>query len=123
MLRTLFATLTAAVALVGVNAAQAGTHWSIGINVPAAGVVVSNGVRYVEPAPVYYAPPPPVYYAPAPRYVERQVYYAPPPPPRIVYETTYRDRRWDDRRDDRWDRRHDRHDHRWDRRDDYGPRR
>jgi hypothetical protein len=116
MLRRTLATVIASAALLGATAAHAGTHWSIGINVPLAGVVVSDG-RYVEPAPVYYAPPP-VVYAPAPRYVEREVYYAPPPPPRVIYETTYRERRWDDRR---WER--ERHEHRWDdRRDDYGPR-
>jgi hypothetical protein len=121
MLRRTLATLAVAgAALLGATAAQAGTHWSIGINVPLAGVVVSNGVRYVEPAPVYYEPAP-VYYAPAPRYVEREVYYAPPPPPRVVYETTYRERRWEGRDDRRWE--HERHERRDDRRDDYGPHR
>lgn len=123
MLRRTLAAVLAGAALLGATAAQAGPHWSIGINVPLAGVVVSDG-RYVEPAPVYYAPPPPpVVYVPAPRYVEREVYYA-PPPPRVIYETAYRERRWDDRR---WDERHwdhERHEHRWDERhDDYGPRR
>jgi hypothetical protein len=119
MLRRTLATLATGAVLLGATAAaQAGTHWSIGINVPLAGVVVSNGARYVEPAPVYYEPPP-VVYVPAPRYVEREVYYAPPPPPRVVYETTYRERRWDDRR---WEHeRHERREH-WDRdRDNYGP--
>lgn len=123
MLRSILAGLAATAALLGATAAHAGTHWSIGINVPLPGVVVSNGGRYIEPAPVYYAPPP-VVYVPAPRYVEREVYYA-PPPPRVVYETSYRDRRWSGR-DGYWEGRRD-HDHRWDRRDDdrgdYGPRR
>lgn len=120
MLRSVLAATVATTALLGATAAQAGTHWSvgIGINVPPVGVVVDSP-RYVAPAPVYYAPPPPVY-VPAPRYVYRD-YYA--PPPRVVYDVTYRDRRWDDRRDDRrdWRRDHDRHD-RWDH-DDGGPRR
>lgn len=126
MLRRTLATLVAGAALLGATAAQAGTSWSIGINLPPAGVVVSNGGRYVEAAPVYYAPAPVYHYAPRPRYVEREVYYAPPPPPRIVYETSYREHRWDHRDDRRW--RHDRHDHhdrrddrRDGRRDDYGP--
>lgn len=123
MLRQTFATLAASAALLGATAAQAGTHWSIGINLPAAGVVVTDG-RYVEPAPVYYEPAP-VVYAPAPRYVEREVYYE--PVPRVVYAEHYRhcdhhhwdDRRWDDRR---WEHeRRERQEH-WDR-DDYGPRR
>lgn len=119
MIRSVIAGLAASAALLAAGAAHAGTHWSIGINVPLPGVAVSSGGYYVEPAPVYYAPPPPPpVYVPAPRYVERDVYYA--PLPRIVYETTYRDRRWDDRRwdDRRWHRDHDC----WDR-DDYGPRR
>lgn len=131
MLRPVIAAAVTTVALLGASAAQAGTHWSIGISLPAAGVVVSDGPRYYAPAPapVYYAPPPvvyappPVVYAPAPRYVERDVYYA--PAPRVIYETAYRDRRWDGRgehwQQPRWHDRHDRHD-RWDDRDD-GPRR
>lgn len=135
MLRHTLAAVIVGATLFGATAAQAGTHWSIGINLPPAGVYVSNAPRNYapEPAQVYYAPEPaPVYYAPepvvyAPRYVEREVYYA--PAPRVVYETSYRDRRWDGR-GDRWDGRHghdryehhDRHD-RWDGDRDYGPRR
>ena len=120
MLRPILAAMVASAALLGANAAQAGTHWSIGINLPPAGIVVSDGGRYYEPAPAYYAPPP-VVYAP-PRYVERDVYYA--PAPRVIYETSYRDRRWNGRDDRRQWRQSERHEHRWDRdRDDYGPRR
>lgn len=119
MLRHILGATVAAAAMLGATAAQAGTHWSvgIGINLPPADIVVTNGARYVEPAPVYYVPPP-VVYAPAPRYVERDVYYV--PPPTVVYETRYHERRWDDRRwdDRRWER--ERHEHRWD--DGYGPR-
>jgi len=121
MLRRTVATLATAAALLGATAAQAGTSWSIGIHLPGAGVVVSDGPRHYvrEVTPVYYAPAPVVRYAP--RYVEREVYYA--PPPRVVYETHYRhrhghhhhDHRWDDRRQDRRD------DRRSERRDDYGP--
>lgn len=122
MIRSLVAATLATAALLGAGAAQAGTHWSIGISLPPVGVVVADPPRYVvaEPAPVYYAPPP-VYYAPAPRYVEREVYYS--PAPRVVYAPAYRDRRWE-RCDDRWDRRserwHERRD-RWDGDRDYGP--
>ena len=130
MLRRTVAILATAAALLGANAAQAGTNWSIGISLPGAGVVVSDGPRHYvrEVTPVYYAPAPVVRYAP--RYVENEVYYA--PPPRVVYETHYRhrqvhhrhDHRWDDRRHDRHDRRDDRRDERRnDRRDDHGPHR
>ena len=123
MLRPILAAAVTTVALFGAGAAHAGTHWSIGINLPLPVVVDSPRYYVQQPAPVYYAPPP-VVYAPAPRYVQRDVYYA--PQPRVFYETAYRERRWEDR-DDRW---HDRrHEHgRWDNghdRDDrdYGPRR
>lgn len=121
MLRTLTAVILTSAALLGGTAAQAETYWSIGVNVPAAGVVVSNAPRY----PVYEAAP--VYYSPAPRYVHRETYYA--PPPRVVYEAP-RHRHWHHHhghdRHDRWEsrREHDRHD-RWDsdRGRDHGPHR
>lgn len=125
MLRPILATLLTGATLLGATAAQAETRWSIGINLPAAGIIVSDSPRYYEPTPVYYAPAPVVHYAP-PRYVQRDVYYA--PPPRVVYETSYRDRRWEGRHDHGHSRRdHDRHD-RNDRHDrdghrDYGPQR
>jgi len=127
MLRHILAAMIATTALMGATAAHAGTHWSVGIgfNLPAAGVVVSDryiapAPVYVEPAPVYYAPAPVVEYVPPPpRYIHRDVYYA--PAPRVIYETSYRDRRWDDRRD--WHHDHDRRDG-WDRgHDNYGPHR
>lgn len=74
--RTVFklaaAGLVAAGALTVAASANAGTSWSVGINVP--GVVVS------EPAPVYYEPAP-VYTHPAPTYYQapRPVYSVPPP--------------------------------------------
>ena len=46
MLRPILAAMVASAALLGANAAQAGTHWSIGINLPPAGIVVSDGGRY-----------------------------------------------------------------------------
>lgn len=126
MLRRTVAILATGAAMLAANAAQAGTSWSIGINLPGAAVVVADGPRHHvrEVTPVYYAPAPVVRYAPR---HEREVYYV--PPPRVVYETRYRDRhvhhhhdhRWDDRRHDRRDDRRD--DRRHDRRDDYGPQR
>ena len=130
MLRPLIAAFVATAALLGAASAQAGTHWSIGINLPAAGFVVADSPRYYvpppapvyyEPSPVYYEPAPVVRYAPAPRYVERDVYYA--PPQRVVYAPVYREHRWDGR-DDRWDHGRREHGDRWSHdRDDQGPRR
>ena len=62
-------------AFFAVASANAGTNWSVGINVPGVeGGVVAPGPVYYEPPPVYYQPAPPVYYRPPP-----PVYYRPPP--------------------------------------------
>jgi hypothetical protein len=81
------ALVTAAGMLVG-GAADAGGHvsWSVGINVPVVGAVISN-------APVYYGRAyEPVYepvYAPQPVYLPQPVYVPAPPvyrvPPPVVY--------------------------------------
>jgi|GEM_PF-706215 len=97
-------------------AAHAGTHWSVGINLPlplpVPGLVVSNGGYYADaPAPVYYAPvPAPRYVAPEPYYEAPRV-YAPPrvvyaPAPEVVYRGGYRDGYggWYGDRDARWER-------------------
>ena len=114
----LFALVTATTALGATSAHAGGVSWSIGINAPAIGAVVSNAPGYYYddpydaygPAPIY--APAPVYRA-APRviYEPRPIYYRPQP---IVYPRYYpqwgHDRgRWDHR-----DRGHDgrRGDHR-----------
>jgi hypothetical protein len=64
------------------GAAHAGNvYWSIGINAPPIGTVISNAPVYSAPAPVYYQPAP-VYYEPAPVYVPPPVVYV---RPRVVY--------------------------------------
>jgi hypothetical protein len=89
MTKSIMLALAAAGAMLCSASANAGGHvsWSIGINAPAVGAVVSSGPAYGYPAygyPVYesypvYAPAPvyvqpaPVYYSPAP------AYYGPPP--------------------------------------------
>lgn len=102
-------------------AAMAGGHvnWSVGVNLPHAGVVVTNGPTYYAPPPVYRAAPP-VYYAPAPI-----VYHAPPvvyrpapvygwghraPPPH--WHGGHRGRGWDHDGHRGRGRGHDRDDHR-----------
>jgi hypothetical protein len=76
--------LAAAGCALATGAANAGNvYWSVGINVPPVGTVVSNAPVYVEPAPVVYAPAP-VVYAPPP------VYVVPPPPVYVVPRAVYR---------------------------------
>lgn len=92
MKRSLILTLAAGATLLCAGAAQAGNvQWSIGINLPPVGTVISNGpVYYPAPAQVYY-PPAPVYYPPAPVYYPEPapVYYPAPVTyaPPVVYES------------------------------------
>ena len=114
MLRSfVIAAATTGAMLVGA-AAHAGTHWSIGINLPVPlplplpGLLVSNGDYYAEsPTPVYYAPVPATRYAaPAPYYELPRVYEAPrvvyEQPPQVVYRGSYGG--WYGDRDARWER-------------------
>ena len=110
MFRPLSIIFAAGMALFGTTAAHADTHWSVGINLPAPGVVVTNGGYYVsEPQPVYYAPAPVVRYAPVPvyeappRYVAPRVVYSNEQP---AYEVQYGAepyRAWNGDRDTRWE--------------------
>jgi len=71
---SLAAVLVTVGALCAGSAQAANVQWSVGINLPAVGTVISNAPVYM-PAPVY--APAPVYYPPAPVYYE--------PPPRVMY--------------------------------------
>jgi hypothetical protein len=97
MARKLIVVLASTAALMCAGAAHAGgVNWSVGINLPGVGTVISNAPIYVpapvvvyqEPAPVVYQRPAPVY-APAPViYPQPQVAYQPPqlmgyPVPRV----------------------------------------
>lgn len=89
MTKSIMLALAAAGTLLCSANANAGGHvsWSVGINAPAVGAVVSSGPVYGYPAygyPVYesyptYAPvyvqPAPVYYGPAPAYYGPPAYY------------------------------------------------
>lgn len=105
--------------LLAAGAAEAGSdiHWSIGVQLPPIGTVISNhpqrGYGY-GPAPVVVYPAPAVVYGPP-------AYWGEPPRRRgwhrghdhgwrEGYRDGRRDERRDERRDDRWDR--------WDRHDD-----
>jgi len=101
-------------------AAHAGNvFWSVGINAPMAGTVISNVPVYAAPVPVYVAPPP-VVYAPSPVvYEPRPVIYRPAPvvygPPAYyrpvpVVGYGYRDGWEHGHRHEGWDRDHDRRD-------------
>jgi hypothetical protein len=105
----------AGLAATGAAQARSDVFWSIGINLPPIGTVISNAPGYHHyPAPAVVYAPPPVVYAPPPRVVYRHA-------PVVVQAPPYRHghghwkHRGHDRGDDRWDRRHDRRD---DRRDD-----
>ncbi len=134
MFRTLSMILAVVIAACGASAANAGTHWSVEINVPVQRVWVPNGGYHVSgPARVYDAPVPvvrsvprPVYFAP-PVYVPSVPVYVDEP---VVYEAPYRvaaygagyDLRgshWERRRPfehARWERaRHEREERQWDR--------
>jgi len=73
-----------AAALIALGTAAAGSaqaadvHWSVGINLPQVGTVISNAPVYHAPRPVYGYPAPVVVYQPAPAVVYRPVpVYAP----------------------------------------------
>lgn len=129
MIKTFVLAAITTLSALGATSAHAGVHWSIGINVPVVGAVVSGGPGYgqgyYEPAyyqreyePGYarvYAPPP--VYVPAPRvdYYPPQVIYRPVPVAYPRYYTNEPPRwrhdhgraRWEERyrdeRHDRWD--------------------
>lgn len=117
----LFSFAAAAFTMICSGAAQAGAHWSIGIEI--APPVVYAPVPIYVPAPVY--APPPVYYdeprviyqAPRPVYQPPLVYYYPSQyyqGPTVIYGPPAYDRRgryghrheWDE---DRYERRRDRY--------------
>lgn len=124
MFRPLIAVIATGAALLCATAVHAGgTHWSVGINVPVGGVVVSNGGYYVqEPAPVYYPVParyaPRSYYeAPATYYEVPRAVYVPPPvvyaEPEPVYAVPYVG--WRGGNEHHWEHRHDFEQARWER--------
>jgi hypothetical protein len=87
MARKLILALASTVALMAAGTAHAGgVSWSVGINLPGIGTVISNAPVYV-PAPVvvYQEPAPVVYQRPAPVYAPAPVIYQQPAP--VVYET------------------------------------
>ena len=117
MIKSIVIALAATAATLGAGAANAGVSWSIGINAPVVGAVISNRHGYY-PAPVYSAP---VYaapvYAPAPYYEPAPVYVSPPVtyyPRREIYRPLpivypYYRGGWNNgyRGDGRWDRGHE----------------
>lgn len=102
--------LLAVGATLAAGTAEAGVHWSVGINlpVPPLPVIVAPAPVYSAPVPVYSAPvpvysaPAPVYYEPAPVVYGRPypVYVRPAP---VVYPRYYRG--WHDHDRGRWEQR------------------
>ncbi|MDE2400084.1 MAG: hypothetical protein KGL90_00260 [Burkholderiales bacterium] len=88
------------------GAAHAGNvYWSVGVNAPVVGAVVSNAPHYYDAGPSYYYAPPPVIVQqpvvvarPYPFYGVAPVMYAPAP-------------RWEPPRREWGERRHHHHDH------------
>jgi hypothetical protein len=120
MMKKLFAIALAAASCVlasGAASARTNVYWSIGINAPPIGTVVSN-VPVYAPAPLYVGPAP-AYYEPAPVFAPAPVYA---PSPRVVYRPVpvvyggygYGGRYWDGRVN------HWRHHHHGWRHDEYG---
>ena len=121
MNKSLIAALATAAGLLAAGTARAGdVHWSIGINLPPVGTVISNAPVYAPP-PVVYAPPPvvyappPVVYQPAPRVVYPAPVVVSRPVP-IAYGEPYHAYRhgWGDRDRDGIPNRYDRYDNRRD---------
>lgn len=107
-----------AAALIALGTAAAGSahagdvHWSVGINLPQVGTVISNVPVYHAPRPVYGYPAPVVVYEPAPQVVYQpvpQVVYQPEPvyAPRYYGPTVIRSGWVPPRHGHGW--RHDRH--------------
>jgi hypothetical protein len=90
MARKLILALASTAALMCAGAAHAGSvNWSVGINLPGIGTVISNAPIYVPtPVVVYQEPAPVVYQRPVPVYAPAPVVYPQPPvayPPRLIY--------------------------------------
>ncbi len=108
MKKVLMATLAAVATLAGGAAHADKVYWSVGVNAPNVGTVITNAPRvYLPPPPAVYVPPPVVYQPPPPAVVyQPQPYYTPAPP--VVYRRVvpvYEEPRW----------RHHHHHHRdWD---------
>lgn len=79
--KSAFAALIALGALAAGSAHAGNVQWSVSVNLPPVGTVISSAPVYHVPAPVYHVPAP-VYHAPAPVPV---VVYRPAPPPVVVY--------------------------------------
>ena len=100
--------LVAVGATLAAGAAQAGVHWSVGINlpVPVYGAPVYSAPVYSAPVPIYAEPayyePAPVYYQAAPVYRRPYPVYVRPAP--VVYPRYYRGWHDHDRRG-RWEHR------------------
>lgn len=120
--KTAFAALIALGAMFAGSAHAGNVQWSVSVNLPPVGTVVSNAPVFHAPAPGYYVPAP-VYHAPAP-----VVVYRPAPPPVVVYRPVpvvygdwhgwkHRDRHHHEHRGWRDDRRDDHRGGRGDRRD------
>ncbi len=100
----LIAVAGAACMLTAGAARASDVYWSIGINAPPIGTVISNGPAYYGASPgVVYAAPPTVYLAPRPLYRPAPVVIRPWGFRQPGYEWDHdRGRGWDRHHDGRW---------------------
>jgi hypothetical protein len=81
-MKKLLMAVLSVVATLGAGAAHADkVYWSVGVNAPSVGTVISNAPHLHLPAPpaIYLPPPPRVVYEEPERYYRA-------PPPRVVYQ-------------------------------------
>ena len=112
MIKSLVLAAVTTAGALGATSANAGVSWSVNVNTPIVGTVISGGPGYYgygdgygygrvyAPAPVYRVRPPVAYYPPA-------VVYSPVP---VVYPRYYPGWHHEHRDHDRWDGRGWRHD-------------
>lgn len=93
MIKSLVFAAVTTVGALGATSANAGVSWSVDVNAPGVGAVVSGGPRYDGPAYGYergyervYAPVPVYRVAPPVAYYPAPVYYQPAP---VVYPRYY----------------------------------
>lgn len=98
MIKSLVLAAVTAAGALGATSANAGVSWSVDINTPVVGAVVSGGHGYYRPVYGYgrvYAPVPVYRVAPPVAYYPAPVYYRPVPVVYPRYYPAWRHGHWD----------------------------